>query len=257
MRCARIRCTQDGTSPPAAEGSADPAAAKAPSPAAPADGDAAAAAEGPSLTEQIQTKTSGALDSLQKAVEPAGDSKSADPEVDEFRSLVGEVFANMKESIATGTTQQEGGDVAPEAPAAADAAESKSLASSPAEARRPGLVGQVRFWLVRSHRVSLWQLSFWWCSGCCWLCTSCTASPIRTWCVTTPSQQLEMSCTTCRTLDDRCCVMLRVLLHPLTRRRVLCCRSWTSSCRWSRPRAPAPQVVAAASCSPIPQENLA
>ncbi len=192
VRCARIRCTQGGTSPPAAEGSADPAAAKAPSPAAPADGDGAAAAEGPSLTEQIQTKTSGALDSLQKAVEPAGDSKSADPEVNEFRSLVGEVFANMKESIATGTTQQEGGDVAPEAPAAADAAQSKSLASSPAEARRPGLVGKVRFCLVGSHGVSLWQHSFWWCSGCRCLCTSCTASPIRTWCVTTPPQQPEM-----------------------------------------------------------------
>lgn len=121
------------------------------SPSVPAASDKPAAADGgPSVITQLQDKAADALASLQQAVEPKPDNKSPDPEVNEFRSLVAEVFDNMKDSIASGdsaasgSAQQgpSGGSLPAEAGAAADAAQHKALASSPAEAR-PGVLSQV------------------------------------------------------------------------------------------------------------------
>lgn len=148
---------QDGSDPSNATASSDTASATADAvqpasadAAKPASADATAPADGgPSVIAQLQDKTAGALASLQQAVEPKPDNKSADPEVNEFRSLVAEVFDNMKDSIATGdstapATPQQGpsGGVMPDAAAASDAAQHKAVANSPAEAHR-SILGQV------------------------------------------------------------------------------------------------------------------
>lgn len=110
---------------PATNGDAPPAAAE-----------AADSASGLSLVETVQEKTANALDSLQKAVAPTPETKSADPEVNEFRDLVGEVFSNMKESIAADKQDKEG-------TSAAAAAQGKAVASSPAEPQQ-GVFAQVK-----------------------------------------------------------------------------------------------------------------
>lgn len=161
LRFARCSCKRDSSVIPFCAGCAQGAPATGQADAAPASkaapSDTPASSDGgASVIEQIQDKTAGALASLQQAVEPKPSVKSADPEVNEFRSLVAEVFDNMKESIATGestpvgdsaasaTPQQgpNGGALPAEAGAAANAAQGKAVASSPAEGCT-GLLGQV------------------------------------------------------------------------------------------------------------------
>lgn len=105
-----------------------------------------ATADSPPLTETIPNKIAATLESMEQAVKPDSDDTKTDPEVNEFKSLVAEVFSNMKESIAVSApasaTAPPSNSVAPTTPITDTPAseplqqESKSVATSPVEAQQ-------------------------------------------------------------------------------------------------------------------------